>query len=123
MRPQHERVWIEDIYQNIYLRRPAGRAQAGDGIVAEWRKRYGRKPDARDDTGLGPLNVQAPRTCGNGEPVLYDMGNAAAAPAAGASASAPASIPAQPGADGSFGKGSSAVGMRDIGASAAAPSP
>jgi hypothetical protein len=96
------------------------------GIVADWRTRYGRKPDLQDDTGLSPLNVQASRTCGNGEPVLYDMGNAASAPApaaAGASASAPGAIPAQPGQGGSFVKGSSAVGLRDIGASAAAPSP
>ncbi len=124
--PAYERVWIDDIYQNIYCGAATGVRKQATGIVADWRTRYGRKPDAQDDTGLSPLNVQAPRTCGNGEPVLYDMGNAAsaAAPAAaGASASAPGAIPAPPGQGGSFVKGSSAVGLRDIGASAAAPSP
>jgi hypothetical protein len=123
--PPYERVWIDDIYQNIYCGAAQGIRKQATGIVADWRTRYGRKPDTQDDTGLSPLNVQAPRTCGNGEPVLYDMGNAAAAttPAAGASASVPAAVPAQPGQGGSFVNGSSAVGLRDIGASAAAPSP
>ncbi len=71
--PAYERVWIEDIYQNIYCGAAQGIRKQATGIVADWRTRYGRKPDTQDDTGLGALNVQAPRTCGNGEPVLYDM--------------------------------------------------
>ena len=71
--PAYERVWIEDIYQNIYCGAAQGIRKQATGIVADWRTRYGRKPDAQDHTGLGTLNMQATRTCGNGEPVLFDM--------------------------------------------------
>ena len=89
--PAYERVWIEDIYQNIYCGAAQGIRKQATGIVADWRTRYGRKPDTQDDTGLGPLNVQAPRTCGNGEPVLYDMDGGSTGATSAAAAAAPPS--------------------------------
>ena len=126
----YERVWIEDIYQNIYCGTAQGVRKQATGIVADWRTRYGRKPEPRDDTGLGPLTVQATRTCGNGEPVLYDM-SAATAEAAPPQLAPPAIPAAQattlPDATGTLIKGASAseVGLRgDVGQSASnAPAP
>ena len=86
-------MWIEDIYQNIYCGAAQGIRKQATGIVADWRTRYGRKPDTQDDTGLSPLNVQAPRTCGNGEPVLYDMSTGAAS---GTTSAATAAAPPAP---------------------------
>ena len=124
--PPYERVWIEDIYQNIFCGAAQGMRKQATGIVAEWRTRYGRKPDTQDDTGLGALNIQAPRTCGNGEPVLYDMStggvSGTTSAAAAAAPPAPAALPAAP-EGGSFAKGASGIGLRDIGASASAPAP
>ena len=42
--PAYERVWIEDIYQNIYCGAAQGIRKQATGIVADWRTRYGRKP-------------------------------------------------------------------------------
>ena len=79
--------------------------------------------------------MQATRTCGNGEPVLFEMtggaagtSTAAAAPANTASpeAASPAAAPAlpvKPDAGAPFIKGSSGAGLRGIDASASAPVP
>lgn len=91
--PPYERVWIEDTYQNIYCGAGQGVRKQATGIVADWRTRYGRKPDAHDDIGLGALNVSASRTCGNGEPVLYDM---ATVPADGSPVAPPQPAAAEP---------------------------
>ena len=69
--PGRERVWIEDIYQNIYCNAGEGvRAQA-TGRVAEWHDRYGRHAEKRADktTGLDELAAVPERTCANGEAV------------------------------------------------------
>jgi len=123
--PPYERVWIDDIYQNIYCGAGQGVRKQATGIVADWRTRYGRKPDVRDDIGLGALNVQAPRTCGNGESVPYDMGatTAAAEPAPAPAATRSAVLPPPPpDAGGKLIKGAD-VGLHDVGPSAAAPAP
>lgn len=120
----YERVWIEDIYQNIYCGAAQGVRKQATGIVADWRTRYGRKPEPRDDIGLGPLTVQATRTCGNGEPVLYDMGAATAEaasppPAPPASPAIPAQATALPDAATLIKGAPSEVGLRgDVGQSA-----
>ena len=67
--PPSERVWIEDIYQNIFCDAPSGTRQQATGLVAEWGGRYGRKPAVRDRLGLGELGTPM-RTCGDGEPAL-----------------------------------------------------
>ena len=108
--PPYERVWIEDIYQNIYCGAALGIRKQATGLVADWRTRYGRKPDdLRDRSGLTALSTQAVRTCRNGEPVPFDMGVLGAEPAK------PVPLPGQQ----EFMKGG--TGLRDVGASAPAP--
>jgi len=108
--PPYERVWIEDIYQNIYCGAAHGTRKQATGIVADWRTRYGRKPDMRDRTGLGILSTQAIRTCRNGEPVPFDMGADATEPPK----------PALPERR-EFIKGPAGVGLRDVGATVSTP--
>lgn len=69
--PPHERVWIEDIYQNIFCNAGEGVRKQATGRVAEWHDRYGRQFDTHVDktTGLDELSVEPVRTCANGEPV------------------------------------------------------
>jgi TPR repeat protein len=67
--PQHERLWIEDIYQNIFCGAGEGTRRQATGIVAEWGNRYGRKPENRDRSGLAQLTAGPVRTCRNGEQV------------------------------------------------------
>jgi len=121
--PPYERVWIDDIYQNIYCGAGHGIRKQATGIVADWRTRYGRKPEARDDTGLGALNVAATRTCGNGEPVLYELSTVTADGGEPTTApSRPVALPVPPDNGGTLIKGAAAgLGLRDVGASASAP--
>ncbi len=42
--PPQERLWIEDIYQNIYCGSGEGIRKQATGLVAQWGDRYGRKP-------------------------------------------------------------------------------
>ncbi len=112
--PTYERVWIEDIYQNIYCGAAQGIRKQATGLVADWRTRYGRKPDeARDRTGLAALSTQAVRTCQDGEPVPFDMGVVAAQPGKAVP------LPGQQ----DFAKGATSPGMRDVGASVSTPAP
>lgn len=69
--PQQDRLWIEDIYQNIYCGAGEGIRKQATGLVAQWGDRYGRKPaDVRDRaSGLEPLAAAPVRTCSNGEAV------------------------------------------------------
>ncbi len=111
--PPYERVWIEDIYQNIYCGTAKGIRKQATGLVADWRTRYGRKPDhLHDRYGLGPLSTQAERTCRNGEAVPFDMGVVSAEAAA-----PPAPAPQMR----SFLKGRAAVGLRDVDAKVTTP--
>jgi TPR repeat protein len=67
--PASERIWIEDIYQNIFCGMSASTRAQAEGLVADWRHRYGRDVVETDRLGLDPLPPRADRTCGNGEPV------------------------------------------------------
>jgi uncharacterized protein len=69
--PPHERVWIEDIYQNIFCNAGEGVRQQATGRVAEWHDRYGGRSQEihGDKTGLDDLTVEPVRTCANGEVV------------------------------------------------------
>ena len=112
--PPYERVWIEDIYQNIYCGAAQGIRKQATGLVADWRTRYGRKPDeVRDRTGLAALSTQAVRTCQDGEPVPFDMGVVSAQPGK--------AVP--PPGQQDFVKGAASPGMRDVGASVTTPAP
>lgn len=71
--PPAERVWIEDIYQNIFCNAGEGVRKQATGRVAEWRSRYGRKIEragVADKSGLEELSPEPIRTCANGEAVL-----------------------------------------------------
>jgi TPR repeat protein len=108
--PLYERVWIEDFYQNIYCGAAQGIRTLAAGLVADWRTRYGRKPDLSDRSGLGPLNTQAVRTCRNGESVPFDMMGVVSAEVAQPAAPMPQMQP--------FVKGPAGIGLRDVDAKA-----
>ena len=82
--PPHERVWIEDIYQNIFCNAGEGVRRQATGRVAEWHDRYGRQQERRAEkiTGLEDLAAEPVRTCSNGEPVRPMQTQATAKPAA-----------------------------------------
>ena len=68
--PPHERLWIDDIYQNIFCGAAEGTRKQATGIVAQWGNRYGRNPDKRNPPDpLGQLTGAPERTCQNGERV------------------------------------------------------
>lgn len=82
----NERLWIEDIYQNIFCNAGEGVRQQATGRVAEWRNRYGRHHEGVvDKDGLDLLSADPVRTCANGEPVkpIGDTGDSLAPPAGG----------------------------------------
>ena len=110
----YERVWIEDIYQNIYCGVAQSVRKQATGLVADWRTRYTRKPDLRDRSGLGILNTQANRTCGNGEPVPLLSG-------ASEVEAAPAATPGPAPQD--FMKKAGGTDLHDVGASVPAAGP
>src|SRR5690606_2562656 len=75
-----ERVWIEDIYQNIFCNAGQGVRQQATGRVAEWHDLYGRRPNLPDSkNGLDNLSVEPVRTCSNGE-LVRPMGLTAPTP-------------------------------------------
>lgn len=117
--PPSERVWIEDIYQNIFCGTSAGTRKQATGMVAEWQDRYGRKPEIHERAGLGLLNPSPVRMCHDGEPVLPGSGIIASGStdAAIADGSAAAALAPQPGGSvHTFVQGSAASsGLRDIG--------
>jgi uncharacterized protein len=65
--PAHERIWIDDIYQSIFCGATQGTRKKAEGVVAVWRKIYGRSPGASDEIGRGGSDLQPQRACGNGE--------------------------------------------------------
>jgi uncharacterized protein len=87
--PSQERVWIEDIYQNIFCNAGEGVRTQATGRVAEWHDRYGRRQETlADKSGLDTLAAEPVRTCANGE-LVKPMGLQAAAPAATTTPSPP----------------------------------
>jgi TPR repeat protein len=67
--PPHERIWIEDVYQNIFCGTSQGTRKQADGIVAVWRKMFSRPAPPSERMGLGGREVQPQRACGNGETI------------------------------------------------------
>jgi len=66
--PVHERIWIEDIHQNIYCGLSETVRTNARGLIEFWRKQYGRTPEA-DRYGLSRLQLGPVRTCSDGEVV------------------------------------------------------
>ncbi len=110
--PVYDRLWIEDIYQNIYCGSGEGIRTQATGIVAAWGNRFGRKPEAREASGIGLLAAEPQRSCRNGEVVSPIMQKseepALATPVV---RSPPAGVPA-PG----FVYGTTSPTLRDVGA-------
>lgn len=117
--PANERLWIEDIYQNIYCGSGEGLRTQASGIVAGWGNRYGRKLPERERADPDGLSAAPVRTCQNGEAVAPIN----AAPEDGAAADAPVvAAPAQPpAASRPFVYGASGAGLRDVAAPVAEP--
>ena len=57
--PEHERIWIEDIYQNIFCGTSQGTRKEADGIVATWKKMFARPAAPSDRMGLGGSRAAA----------------------------------------------------------------
>jgi len=93
--PTSERVWIEDIYQNIYCGASQGVRKQVGGMVAEWDSRYGRPPTREDNSGLGILDARATRTCSDGEVVPLDFSGKSDRPVADAGTATTPAEPAQ----------------------------
>jgi TPR repeat protein len=64
--PAHERLWIEDIYQNIFCATSQGTRSQADGFLTRWRKAFAPRHPA-DQMGLGLYDLQPQRKCENGE--------------------------------------------------------
>jgi len=73
--PAHERIWIEDIYQNIFCGASLGTRKQGDGRVAVWKKMFTPPAAPAERIGFGDLgarDMQPQRACGNGEMVTIE---------------------------------------------------
>ena len=65
--PPHERMWIEDSYQNIFCAATEGTRTGAEAIVARWRNFFARPVQPADRSGLGSREVMPERQCANGE--------------------------------------------------------
>jgi exopolysaccharide production negative regulator len=75
-----DRVWIEDIYQNIYCGASEGVREQATGKVADWDDRYGRKPVLPGRSALGAFEVSVNRTCADGRPLPMSAGEVSLSP-------------------------------------------
>ncbi|MGI9425623.1 MAG: tetratricopeptide repeat protein [Hyphomicrobiaceae bacterium] len=101
-----DRVWIEDIHQNIFCGSSIGTRRAVSGMVATWRNKFGRTRPTTEAGGLPNLFAGPVRTCANGEQV--QRLEATPTVVAGPSSSKPASsetVPIQHGTMGGLGSG------------------
>ncbi len=64
-----DRIWIEDIYQNIFCSSPKDAREKSKGLVATWRKMFAvPRQSVEQPMGLGRRGDAAPtRVCSNGE--------------------------------------------------------
>ena len=75
--PAHERIWIDDVYQNIFCGTSGGTRKQADGFVAVWRKMFARPAEPANQSGSYAGDLRPQRKCGNGEMVDIDRaGNA-----------------------------------------------
>ncbi len=136
--PPEDRVWIEDIYQNIFCGTSMGTRRSADGLVARWSRSFGRPDIPSGRNGLDAVLPQATRACGNGEAIPMPQPIGAARDADLMKKSevpqvvkrvAPAPVPAQPRvasdapSSGGFMRGSADMGIMDAGAKTLSPVP
>lgn len=68
--PAHERIWIDETYQNIFCTTTQGTREEADGIIARWRRVFARPAaEPADRMGLGGRELYPERKCANGEAV------------------------------------------------------
>ena len=67
--PVSERIWMEDIHQNVFCGSSEGTRTKATGEVADWRQKYGRV--VGEQSAQGFLVAQAPRTCSDGRSVPH----------------------------------------------------
>jgi TPR repeat protein len=102
--PTHERLWIEDIYQNIFCGTSQGARKQADGIVAVWRKVFAPQSAPPEQMGLGLRDLQPSRKCEDGE--VLDIRRAGEQSAAVSTPTPPAVMQG----------GTATFGLRDVGA-------
>ena len=110
--PTHERLWIEDIYQNIFCGTTQGTRKQADGIVATWRKVFVPQSAPTEHMGIGLRDLQPSRKCEDGE--VLDIRRPGEPQATVASTPAAAAQPATP--PGLMQGGAASFGFRDAGA-------
>lgn len=66
--PASERIWMEDIHQDIYCGTTEGTRSEARGVVADWRQKFGRAAEPRTAAVAG-LAPNAPRACSDGRRV------------------------------------------------------
>ncbi len=103
--PTHERLWIEDIYQNIFCGTTQGTRKQADGIVAVWRKVFSPPSMSADQMGVGLRDLQPQRRCENGEVLDIRRPGEQSAAVAAPAAQPPAVMQG----------GAASFGMRDVG--------
>ncbi len=67
--PQEDRLWIEDIYQNIFCGASEETKNKVTGMVASWRAKFGRAVSRERFDILNALNFEPQRACADGRPV------------------------------------------------------
>ncbi len=68
--PSSERIWIEDIYQNVYCGSSPYVRKSADGIVAVWKRMFTPQTGNGDRRmALGARELEPERRCANGEAV------------------------------------------------------
>ena len=67
--PVYERLWIEDLYQNIYCGTGDRIRHAATGIITGWGNRYGRKPLSKAGPVIGVPERGPERECRDGQDV------------------------------------------------------
>lgn len=103
---ERDRIWIEDIYQNIFCGASSGIRADADGLVAVWKRLYAPRSGADQGEHLG-LGIAA-RTCGDGEPLPLPRQT---------NGNAEQRTPASAAPDTKALQGGAASGLREIGAS------
>ena len=67
--PQEDRIWIEDIYQNIFCGASEDTKNKVSRMVVRWRTKFGRAVRQERLDILSSLNFGPQRTCADGRPV------------------------------------------------------
>lgn len=78
-----ERIWIEDIYQNIFCASPKDARERSKSLVATWRKMFAApRASVEQPMGLGRRgDITATRVCSNGERLDLPQQGVASSPA------------------------------------------